>query len=233
MDLPGFDKQQLKKAVKSLLKYVGEQQESGPPQLLDEDELFHLVLALKKAPVGPRKDKPIRLSIPHPLFSADGAEICLFVKDHKGEGHKAAKARLAKLQKNGGVAKVVGLSKLRTKYESHEAKRQLCNSYDLFLADERIIPSLPKAIGESWCWWCSRLWLAVVGVCMGGGMRVSNSTSSSSSAAAATSWPTVKLGEDRCRRRAGVVSIREGPLLQSCGCSTCHVRFAVSFVECP
>lgn len=148
VDLPGFDKQQLKKAVKSLLKYVGEQQESGPPQLLEEDELLHLVVALKKAPVGPRKDKPIRLPIPHPLFSTDGAEICLFVKDHKGEGHKAAKVRLSKLQKKGGVAKVVGLSKLRTKYESHEAKRQLCNSYDLFLADERVIPSLPKLIGE-------------------------------------------------------------------------------------
>lgn len=149
VDLPGFDKQQLKKAVKSLLKYIGEQQEQGPPQLLEEDELFHLVVALKKAPVGPRKDKPIRLRIPNPLFSADGAEICLFVKDHKGEGHKAAKARLANLQKNGGVAKIVGLSKLRTKYESHESKRQLCSSYDLFLADERIIPSLPKLIGKS------------------------------------------------------------------------------------
>ena len=108
VDLPGFDKQQLKKAVKSLLKYVGEQQESGPAQLIEEDELLHLVVALKKAPVGPRKDKPIRLPIPHPLFTADGAEICLFVKDHKGEGHKAAKARLAKLQKNGGVHKVGG-----------------------------------------------------------------------------------------------------------------------------
>jgi hypothetical protein len=106
VDLPGFDKQQLKKAVKSLLKYVGEQQESGPAQLIEEDELLHLVVALKKAPVGPRKDKPIRLPIPHPLFTAEGAEICLFVKDHKGEGHKAAKARLAKLQKNGGVHKV-------------------------------------------------------------------------------------------------------------------------------
>lgn len=47
------------------------------------------------------------------------------------------------------LVQVVGLSKLRTKYESHEAKRQLCSSYDLFLADERIIPSLPKLIGKA------------------------------------------------------------------------------------
>ena len=45
------------------------------------------------------------------------------------------------------LPQVVGLSKLKTKYESHEAKRQLCNSYDLFAADERILPSLPKLLG--------------------------------------------------------------------------------------
>lgn len=64
----------------------------------------------------------------------------------KGEGHKAAKQRV-KEQKLAKVSKVVGLSKLRTKYESAEAKRALCAAYDLFLADERVLPSLPKLLG--------------------------------------------------------------------------------------
>lgn len=64
-----------------------------------------------------------------------------------GEGHKAAKLRV-KQQKVAGVAKVIGVSKLKGKYEPFEAKRQLCNSYDLFLADDRVVPSLPKLIGE-------------------------------------------------------------------------------------
>ena len=63
-----------------------------------------------------------------------------------GEGHKAAKLRV-KQQKVAGVAKVIGISKLKGKYEPFEAKRQLCNSYDLFVADDRVIPSLPKLIG--------------------------------------------------------------------------------------
>lgn len=67
---------------------------------------------------------------------------------HAGEGHKAAKQRV-KEQKLAKVAKVVGVSKLRTKYESAEAKRALCAAYDLFLADERVLPSLPKLLGES------------------------------------------------------------------------------------
>ncbi len=48
----------------------------------------------------------------------------------------------------GKVAKVIGTSKLRSKYESHEAKRALCAAYDLFLADERVLPSLSQLLGE-------------------------------------------------------------------------------------
>lgn len=147
-DLPGFSAAQLERAAASLLKFVAGKDCSR--ELLDDDELLHLVVALKRAPTGPRKDKPLRIALPHALYEANsGAEVCLFVKDHKGEGHAAAKARLAKLADNGGVSKIVGLSKLRTKYESHEAKRQLCASYDLFLVDERVVPSLPKLLGKS------------------------------------------------------------------------------------
>lgn len=75
--------------------------------------------------------------------------LCLFPHaDAAGEGHKASKKKVREEQV-AGISKVVGLSKLKTKYESYEAKRQLCNSYDLFLADERVLPSLPKLIGKS------------------------------------------------------------------------------------
>ena len=64
-----------------------------------------------------------------------------------GEGHKEAK-QYVKQQKLAGITKVLGVSKLRTKYEAPEAKRQLCSLYDIFLADERVIPSLPKLLGD-------------------------------------------------------------------------------------
>lgn len=94
------------------------------------------------------KDKPIPVPLPHPLYSVEETEVCLFVKDHKGEGHKESKNKV-KAEKIPGIAKVVGISKLKTKYESHEKKRQLCNSYDLFMADDRILPSLPSLIGKT------------------------------------------------------------------------------------
>uniref|UniRef100_A0A6T8UZ74 Ribosomal protein L1 n=1 Tax=Chlamydomonas leiostraca TaxID=1034604 RepID=A0A6T8UZ74_9CHLO len=147
--LPGWHQGQVNKAITSLMKYVGKQQESSKDLLADEDEVFYVQLALKKMPLQPRKDKPIALPLPHPIFSPEGAQIALFVKDHKGEGHKEAKQMVAKFERKGGVAKVIGLSKLRTKYESFESKRELCKLYDLFLADERVVPSLPKLIGKS------------------------------------------------------------------------------------
>ena len=46
------------------------------------------------------------------------------------------------------LAQVIGLSKLRTNYREYDAKRKLCDSYDLFLADLRILPYLPRLLGK-------------------------------------------------------------------------------------
>ncbi|PNH06723.1 Ribosomal L1 domain-containing protein 1 [Tetrabaena socialis] len=147
--LSGWKEQQVKKAVQSLLKWVGQQKDKSST-LFDEEEVLYMQIAFKKMPMQPRKDKPVPLPLPHPLYTTEGQSICLFVKDAAdGQGGKDAKKKLAKLEKNGGVAKVVDTTKLRTKYESHEAKRKLCKSFDLFLADDRVLPSLPKLIGKS------------------------------------------------------------------------------------
>ena len=43
--------------------------------------------------------------MPHALYTAEGAEVCLIVKDHKGEGHKEAKKRV-KQAEIASIAKV-------------------------------------------------------------------------------------------------------------------------------
>jgi hypothetical protein len=89
-----------------------------------------------------------RREIPNPIYNQEAAEVCLFVKDHDGTGHKEAKARVRSIE-NSGVQKVIGLTKLKANYFSFEQKRKLCDSYELFLADDRILPSLPKLLGKS------------------------------------------------------------------------------------
>ena len=120
--LAGYTEQQVQRAVASLLKFVGDQKSKGN-DLFDDDEIININIALKKMPLQSRNNKPIPLELPHPMLSVEGAEVCLFVKDHAGEGHKEGKEKVRQFEKSGGVTKVIGLSKLRTKYESHEAKR--------------------------------------------------------------------------------------------------------------
>lgn len=66
----------------------------------------------------------------------------------KGEGKKKAKQRMAS-EKICGVSKVLAVSKIRSKFTTYEQKRALCGSYDLFLADNRILPLLPKLLGKT------------------------------------------------------------------------------------
>jgi ribosome biogenesis protein UTP30 len=136
------------KAVTSLKRYL--QAQDNDELLGDDDEFLYLMLSLKKSHPLHRKDKPIRIPLPHPIYHFKDSEICLFVKDDKsGAGHKAAKKRLANFADKAGISKVIGTSKLRAKYESYESKRNLCRQFDLFLADDRVLPSLPKLIGKS------------------------------------------------------------------------------------
>lgn len=48
------------------------------------------------------------------------------------------------------VKRVVGVTKLKGKFRPFEARRQLMNEHDVFLADERIIAMLPKLLGKKW-----------------------------------------------------------------------------------
>jgi len=54
-----------------------------------------------------------------------------------GRPYAEAKKHVAAMEKC-GVAKVLGISKLRNNYKPHEAKRKLSDSYDLFVAGRAI-----------------------------------------------------------------------------------------------
>ena len=47
------------------------------------------------------------------------------------------------------IGRVIDIGKLRSKYNTFEAKRQLLAEYDLFMADDRLIASLPGLLGKT------------------------------------------------------------------------------------
>lgn len=87
---------------------------------------------------------PVRLEIPHPFrrASEENLSVCILTKDPQ----KQFKALINPLGIQ-SVSKIIGISKLRAKYKPFEAKRLLCGSFDLFLADSSILPMLPKVLG--------------------------------------------------------------------------------------
>lgn len=46
------------------------------------------------------------------------------------------------------ISKVIGIQKLREKYQTFEARRKLCNKYDLFICDDRITPLCSHLLGK-------------------------------------------------------------------------------------
>jgi len=146
------------KAVDAVLKYH-EKVTGGSSEkltLLGDDRPFHVQLTLLRAP-GKSQPKPAQLLIPHPFYKlsdtsvndSDGVEepeICLIVKD---ESKPWCLEMIEKFpDQMGCVKKVLTLDSLRKKYQSYEQKRALFSKYNMFMADDRILPMMSKALGK-------------------------------------------------------------------------------------
>ena len=114
------------------------------PEVAKKDqEMVLMNITLKK--ISPKPSvKPVRLHVPHPwrdLSDSSKLSVCLIVKDPLEESKK----RIPEIPCLQYVDSVKGLN---NKHKPFEAKRMLCASHDLFLADERVLPCLPKILGK-------------------------------------------------------------------------------------
>ncbi|XP_062105764.1 uncharacterized protein LOC133817299 [Humulus lupulus] len=136
----------VEKAVKALLKWKISKSDVQKPQLLDEDEFVYLILTLKKIPAKDRVNA-YKVPLAHSLYS-ESSELCLIIDDGSKSGLTKDDA-VKKIKSEGiPVSKVIKLSKLKSDYKAFEAKRKLCDSYALFLADKRVVPLLPRLLGK-------------------------------------------------------------------------------------
>lgn len=140
-------KSTVESAINALLKYKAAQSISEKLQLLPQDEFIYLNLTLKKIPSNPRT-KPFRIPLSHPVLDLS-SQICLIIDD-RPQSPTPPSEQIKKLIKSQDIpiSKVIKISKLKTNYKPFEAKRKLCDSYDLFLVDKRVVHLLPKLIGK-------------------------------------------------------------------------------------
>ncbi|KAJ3092492.1 Ribosomal L1 domain-containing protein 1 [Quaeritorhiza haematococci] len=137
---------QVAKAVKALTAYIKKKQETSgkaktPLFEGGEAQTVWLIVGTKQIPDEIRI-KPQRIPLKFPIIASD-ADICLITKDPQREFKTLLEAKGVT-----GISKVIGVSKLRTKYKPYETRRQLCSGYDLFLADDRVLPLLPPILGK-------------------------------------------------------------------------------------
>ena len=157
----GVDAQLTTRALKALLKHH-ESSTSSSSNLLGNDLDVQVQFTLARIP-GNASPKPIRIDIPHPLVKVDGSttdamdteeaddtalqevSVCIIVKE---ESKPYIQSILSKFPKQlGSIKKVLGLQSLRTKHKSYTQRRELLSRFDIFLADDSILPMLTKALG--------------------------------------------------------------------------------------
>jgi ribosome biogenesis protein UTP30 len=141
-------------AVAALGKWMHGRSASSKPQLLldDRDDFFILLLALRRIPSTSRTS-PFFLPLPHPIFPLSdptlAPSVFLIIDDRAPDSPPASKFLEEAKECNLPVSEVIGLSTLRTDYRPFESRRKLCGSHDLFLADKKILPLLPRLLGKS------------------------------------------------------------------------------------
>lgn len=143
----------LNKAMGALLQYH-EKTGSNPNALLGDERTVQVQFALDKVPSNPSQ-KPRSINIPHPLYklsddideSLQEPRVCLIVKE---QSKKWVQEMIDDYpEQMGFVKKVLGLQSLRTKHGRFDQQRDLLNRFDVFMADDRILPMLAKALGRN------------------------------------------------------------------------------------
>ncbi|EJK66104.1 hypothetical protein THAOC_12993 [Thalassiosira oceanica] len=142
------------RALRALLKH--HEATSSKDQLLGDELDVQVQFGLARIPRG--SPKPIRIEIPHSLVKVDGdgqeggnedyireVDACIIVKEESKPWVQELIARFP--SELGCIKKVLGLQSLRTKHKSFTQRRELLARFDVFFADDRILPMLTKALG--------------------------------------------------------------------------------------
>ncbi|KAF2140401.1 uncharacterized protein K452DRAFT_360015 [Aplosporella prunicola CBS 121167] len=106
-----------------------------------------LILTTKKHIVDKKRLKPAKIALPHSL-SQPTARICLITADPQRAYKDLIAAPGFPADLGQRIERVIGISKLKAKYKTYEARRQLYAEYDTFLADDRVITFLPAVLGK-------------------------------------------------------------------------------------
>ncbi|ORY10032.1 ribosomal protein L1p/L10e family-domain-containing protein [Clohesyomyces aquaticus] len=155
-----LDPSQVERAAKGLLgnmkKHAADKKDSAEKKNLlaadndeaeEEDAPVFLNLTTKTHVKDENRLKPNKISLPHAIQPKE-LRICLITSSPQREFKDLVEHESFPEDLRAKIGRVMEVDKLRRKIKSYEQKRALLAEYDLFLADERIVTILPKALGK-------------------------------------------------------------------------------------
>lgn len=141
--------QQEKEQTATKKTLIGDNDESDEEDGPIRNEAIWLVFTTKKHVVDKNRLKPGKISIPHSLNSSPSLSVCLITADPQREVKNIVADPSFPQSLSSRINTVIGFSKLKARYQSFESRRQLLAEHDVFLADDRIIMRLVKALGKT------------------------------------------------------------------------------------
>ncbi|KAF7296648.1 hypothetical protein HMN09_01073100 [Mycena chlorophos] len=137
---------QCKRAVDALHKHFEQHRKAEDETNLLPAKEQHVWLSITVKKISSvHRFKPVKIPIVHPIVDPRIEAVCLITKDPQRKYKDLLEEQGIKF-----ISRVVGIEKLKGKFKPFEARRQLLKQNGLFLADDRVIPLLPKLLGVKW-----------------------------------------------------------------------------------
>ncbi|KAF7313770.1 hypothetical protein HMN09_00534100 [Mycena chlorophos] len=137
---------QCKRAVDALHKHFEQHRKAEDETNLLPAKEQHVWLSITVKKISSvHRFKPVKIPIVHPIVDPRVEAVCLITKDPQRKYKDLLEEQGIKF-----ISRVVGIEKLKGKFKPFEARRQLLKQSGLFLADDRVIPLLPKLLGVKW-----------------------------------------------------------------------------------
>lgn len=139
---------QIEKAIGELQKWAKNNEKDTSNQLLEvEENTTLLVNIMTKKYYSDRINlKPKQIKLTNPETKED-FKTCLFVRDNI----ITTTEELEAIESAGipTLKEVISLKQIKNEYKPFEKRRQLFSSYDMFVADDAILNSLPNTLGKA------------------------------------------------------------------------------------
>lgn len=142
--------ERITKALNELTEFIkrAQDEDSEKAQLFEDELISEIQLQFTKSSLWTSKmDLKPRIIQVTKKSQENKPTVALFVRD--GSVDKELLEKIEASELNNAITQIISGNELKTTYKPFEKRRQLFAQYDLFLADDALVTTLPKLLGKT------------------------------------------------------------------------------------